>query len=385
MPPFRRAFVAALLAVLAVPLLAAPAPAVVNNSALVSYPTFDGTVRTVAHRGRIVYVGGDFSQARGTNGTFTRHGAAAFDAVTGLVLAWNPHVRGHVNDLAVGPEGVYLAGRFTAVKGKVRHNFARVSLGRGALQAFRADVSGPVKSVALSAGQVFLAGRFTHVQRSARARLASVARRTPFALSSWRPRVRGNVLDLARVGSTMYLAGTFTRVNNQTAYQRLAAVSTSTGAVVRAFRPAIPRPVLDIAVTPNRVYAAAGGTSGGAAYGVVRSTGARRFVRVFDGDVQAIQALNGGRDIYVGGHFHHICLSGGQEPGKGDCLGTSVERGRGASLSATGAVTEWHPRLDSDIGIKAFDGYPARERLLVGGGFEHAGGAPRSGLAVYTP
>lgn len=385
MPRSGRAAVVALMTALAVAGPVAPSGAVVKNSALAGYPSFDGTVRTVAHRGHVVYVGGDFSEVRGSNGTFARRGAAAFDAVSGLVLSWNPSVHGHVNDIAVGAEGVYLAGRFTAVKGKARHNLARVSLGSGALQPFRADVSGPVKAVALSGGKVFLAGKFDAVRKAARSRLAAVGRHAPFALATWRPRARGDVLDLVRVNRTIYLAGKFTRVNGQTGYKRLAAVSASTGVLVRAFRPVVSRPVLDIAVTANRVYAAAGGKNGGAAYGIARSTGAQRFVRVFDGDVQAVQPLNGGRDIYVGGHFDRICLSGGQEPGKGDCLGTSVERGRGASLRANGTVTEWHPDFDSTVGVKAFDAYPARERLLVGGGFQHTEGAERAGLAVYTP
>jgi hypothetical protein len=377
-----------LLALVTVAMISVAFPAVsqadVRNNPIPRFPTFNGQVRAIAHAGNVVYLGGDFTRIHGRNGTFVRRGAAAINGRTGSVLAWNPAVAGEVRDIAVAKEGVYLGGAFKRVKGKPRRNLARVGrAGAAPLHAFRVPVSGFVRSVEISGGRIFLGGSFTKVGNAKRNKLASINRKAPYRVNPWRPTVKGDLFEVEAARGNVYLGGTFSRVNNRPAFKRLAAVrQTGRGALVGTFRPTMPRPVIDLWVTKGRVFVAGGGAGGGAAYSLVRGTGLQRWVRHFDGDVQAIQSFD--QRVYVGGHFKNHCATDNQDPETGRCAdGEATPRRGGAALTGAGALGTWDPDIRHEVGVRVFDA--AAAKLFVGGPFLKAPNATsRRGLAVYN-
>jgi hypothetical protein len=92
----------------------------------------NGTVRAIAFRGNVVYVGGEFTSVRppsaaaGT-GEVARHNVAAFNTKTGAVMKWNPGANGTVRTIVVTSTRIYLGGSFTTVGGRARANLAAVS------------------------------------------------------------------------------------------------------------------------------------------------------------------------------------------------------------------------------------------------------------------
>jgi hypothetical protein len=350
-------------------LVPSAAEAVVADKPATGYPAFDGAVRTIAHRGSTVYVGGDFDNVTGASGTVTRHGAAAINVKTGRVLAWNPNVGGQVRDLAVTKEGVYLVGKFSSVRGKARRNFARVDLGgRGRVQKVRLRTNGRINTVTVNKTRVYLGGGFTTINGKTRYRLAAVSRSGAGLVRGWQPKAHsGEVNDIVVKRSGVYVAGDFRTLNRRKAYQRLAELTKRRGAIVRSFNPDTSRTVLDIAVGRHQVYAAIGGLHGGGAQAVGRRKGGTVWNRRFDGDVQAITSLRG--QVYVGGHFNEICDPGTQQDPNGTCLAGSTRRRRGLSLNGDGSLGAWSPQANGNMGIYAFSTYGRAERLLVGGDF----------------
>lgn len=343
--------------------------AVVTSNPVTSFPDFDDTVLTVAHLGSTIYVGGKFDSVTDSTGTYTRRGAAAIDSRTGAVLPWNPNVHGQVRDIAAGTEGVYLVGSFTSVKGQPRRDIARVSPGGKAklTRKVRLRSNGPVNTVALSKSQVFIGGNFTTINGKKRVRLAAFSRKAPFGLRAWAPKARnGSVKDLVRTKSGVFVAGEFRTLNGKREFQRLALVNEKKGALKRGFNPSTNKLLFDVHVSGKRVYAAVGGPAGGGALALNRNSGATVWERRFDGDVQAITAMNG--HVYVGGHFSVVCSTSAQGSG-GRCLDGSTSRVRGASLLRNGDLSGWNPVSNGPLGITAFDTYRAAERLLVGGDF----------------
>lgn len=358
---------AATSAVLSVSLLQAPSHAAVSDIPVAGFPEFNDVVHSLAKRGDVVYVGGEFTRVVDSAGSHVRRGAAAVNINTGRVLPWNPKVRGDVHRVVAAKDGVYLAGDFTRVQGVARNNLAKVGPKAAAKldRAFRPSTNGAVHALALGPKRVFVGGDFTRVNGKVRTRLASFNRGGGFRLTKWRPAARnGGVKDLVRTRAGIYVAGEFREINGRTAYQRLALLNGSTGRLVRSFNPATQWVVIDIHVTRSRVYAGVGGPRGGEARAFSRASGADVFRRRFDGDVQAVTVWQG--EVLLGGHFNVICSTLDSAPG-GDCVGGQTVRRRGASLNAAGALTGWDPDGNSDLGITAFT--VVSGALVAGGDF----------------
>ncbi|CAA9329531.1 MAG: hypothetical protein AVDCRST_MAG24-736 [uncultured Nocardioidaceae bacterium] len=373
--------------VLAVPVAA---HAVVSDKPTGATPDFNGLVHTVVHRGDTVYAAGDFTSVRTTDGRqLARAGLAALSARTGQVLRWAPKVDGSVANLAAAKDGVYLVGNFTTVNGYKRVDVARVDPTTGAVdRAFKHSTNGVVNAVAMSKRKVYFGGQFTRFDGQRRGQLAAVSRKGESALRRWAPSSsEGQVTDLVRKRSGVYVAGFFHHLNG-TNRSFLALVDSRRGAIVRSFRSRVPSVVLDISVTRKRVYAGTGGRyRGGGAVSVQRKDGSRVFHRRFDGDVQAITSMNG--VVYAGGHFRSICKPGGEQTESGSCVGgEEAMRYRGASLTGSGRLTGWDPKLNPNVtdipGIEAFSRFSGQGRLLVGGGFTTANGEDAQRFAAFA-
>jgi trimeric autotransporter adhesin len=143
----------------------------------------NGRVLAVASSGTTVYLAGTFTSVRPPGnrtgvGEVARNRAAAFDATTGGLLAWNPNVNGEVRALAVAGQRVYLGGGFSRVGSSSRRRLAAVDASSGLATSWNPSVSAKVNALATDGSTVWLGGTFTSVGGSPRLRLAAVSAST---------------------------------------------------------------------------------------------------------------------------------------------------------------------------------------------------------------
>jgi hypothetical protein len=362
--------------------LNSPAWASVDQTPTAStYPTFNKAVRVVAHAGSTVFVGGDFTRVTNANGrTFVRRGAAAFNADTGAVLRWNPNVKGSVYAIAIKGKAAFLGGKFSRVKGKVRHNLARVSRGGAAKLTvkFARGTNAPVWALAFSKKRLLVGGDFSRVQKKARTHAAAIKLAAPYAITPWAPATRiGGVRALQPAAEGIYLGGDFRQFGNRTNYHRLVLVNAVSAKLVTRFNPKVPFMVFDLARSNSSVYAAVGG-AGNDVWSITRRAGVREWRRFTDGDVQAVELYGG--ELYIGGHFNRICAV--ESPSYAGCNAATEVRQRAASLDTNGNLTAWDPNGNSSWGVWDIDGLGARG-LAVGGDFTAWAGTPAGRFSIF--
>ena len=276
---------------------AAPASAAFSTQASPSWVPND-TVKTMVRSGNVVYLGGSFtSLTNPANGAqVTRSRVAAINATTGVPLAWNPGANGLVDAIAVAPDGtVYLGGDFTSVAGRTATRLAAVTPGGAPVAGFGASADNTVHDLYADASSLYVGGRFQSVNGTSRPRLVRLDRSSG-ALTDFNARVVGGRVDTvapAADGQALLLGGTFSTVGGQPR-AFAASVARSTGAVTgwRAVAPCGSCPVIDIVASGASVYAAVGGP-GGRAVAWNAGTGALRWSRSADGNVQAVDVEAG--------------------------------------------------------------------------------------------
>jgi hypothetical protein len=356
-----------------------PAWAATSDAPTPTWQT-NGRVLAVAYSGTTVYLAGTFTSVRPPGsrpgvGEVARSRAAAIDAATGQLLAWNPNANGEVRALAVAGQRVYLGGSFSRVGGQTRSRLAAVDATSGALTGWNRQVSAKVNALATDGSTVWLGGSFTSVGGSSRLRLAAVSATTA-AVTAFRADVDGEaegsgpyVNALALRGSELYVAGAFSSIGGvaRTVSARVDAVS----GAVSGWRPAIRYTATAIAVAPDgsRVYVGGRGP-GGYVAAFTATTGATVWSRNPDGDVQALTATTA--EVYVGGHFDRV---GG------------LVRHHLANLGPTnGAVGAWDPGADSSEGVFVL-ATDNSAWLWVGGEFTQTGNhktVNQQGFAQYA-
>jgi hypothetical protein len=155
-------------------------------------------------------------------------------------------------------------------------------------------------------------------------------------------------------------------------------VDATDGELDQGFRPSPPAVVHAIAVDSSAVYAAMGGQGGRAA--AYSKSGKSRWVRVFDGDAQAIAVLDG--TAYVGGHFDRAC-STGDNGAMGDCSDESSSRIKLASVTPSGALGGWAPQANGIVGVRTIAVDPVQHTVAVGGDFTTIGGKTQKRYAFF--
>ncbi|GIE86386.1 PQQ-binding-like beta-propeller repeat protein [Actinoplanes regularis] len=355
-----------------------PAHAAVGTAARGDLPSFNGSVHAVAFRGGTVYVGGDFTAA-------TRHGRqvgrarlAAFDVRTGELLDWAPTADRTVRALAVTGDSVYAAGDFGRVSGAARDAVARLDAASGELGDFAHRVNGVPRALAVAHGRLYLGGDFTAVDDATRRRLAAFRLSDGGLDRGWTPAADAPVHALAVAGRRVYLGGSFLRTNDSPAAPRLSAVDAATGRLDPGFRPRPTAVVFAVAADYTGVYAGLGGLGGRAESWT--ADGRLRWSRAFDGDVQAVTALDG--TAYIGGHFDRACTRPNVDR-FGDCVDSARSRIKLAAIDSDGDLDDWAPQANGVQGVRAIAASPALGAIVAGGDFTRIGGATHRRVATF--
>ena len=346
--------------------LAAPARAVtISTSPELTWQTvgsldahgrnLQGRVEAIAYGRRassgMVFLGGDFTQVRPprnqTGNAVARQHLAAFSVKRGrLISAWKVPVKAangtaRVVTVALSPDGkvLYVGGRFDAVDGKARSNVAAVNTSTGRLLRWHLNANGGVHAflVGRGDGRIYLGGTFSRINGTVRQHLAAVSSKRGSLVGSWNPslaqeagrcppRCAADVraLDLSRDGDTVYVGGSFARVNG-TRRNSAAAVTARTGHLTH-WNPSV--------------------FNGG-------QNGSLNIVS----DIDAV-----GKRIFLCGDFYQVNY--GRSPLVSPNL-AAVDRRHGNSISAFNAAT--------DGALNACEYHAKAKRLFIGGHFDHVG------------
>lgn len=363
-------------------------------------------IADIALHGGVVYVVGRFSAVASAPGgtTIARANAAAFDATTGVVQAWDPSPYGTsfnpaaalAIDTTASPARAFIGGGFACVNadpadfdctdpGEVaRNGLAVVNLTTGLVDpSFDAGlVSGAtVEAVELDAtgGWAYLGGGFSFSTPS-RSNAAAVRTDGTNTVGAWDPDPSGGfarVKDLALVGSTVYLAGNFTQVAG-VAREAVAAVSadptqaaTPTGLDTTFATGSALTNVYALAVDGGDVYVAGDFDTVGSetrlyAAKLAASDGAAQawdpdLSPAVNGTGRAV-AVDGGR-IIVGGEF---AAAGGEV------------RTYAAAVDSDGYLDDWSVAIDDEVKAIAV----GHGRVYLGGHFDRVGGESRLKIAA---
>jgi trimeric autotransporter adhesin len=350
--------------IVGVPLVAFPALADYSPTPrTATWSATDGRVYSIERIADTIYIGGSFTTLRNPTGTATvaRSRLAAFDAITGSLLLWNPGANNDVRALKASSDGtgLFVGGIFTTIAGVNRNRLAEVNTSTGALvTSFSVNASASVFSVERIGSRVFFGGTFTSVNGAAHARIAAVAEATGVLVPGWNGSASATVNKIlaAPDEARIFLGGQFHTLSGQSR-DFIGALNYADGAAT-AWRPPIPctdtqNPcyVLDLAADLGKVYAGAGGPGGRVvAYDI--ANGSRQWAAYGDGDVQAVAV--DGSTVYAGGHF--------------DVQFAQQSRAGLVALdSSTGGLLDFGPHLYNGLGV--WDILAGPDYLRVGGGF----------------
>lgn len=372
----------------------------------------NGTVRAIAFRGNVVYVGGQFTSVRppgAAAGTkeVTRHNVAAFNTKTGAVLKWNPGANGTVRTIVVTSTRVYLGGSFTTVGGRARSNVAAVGLG-GVASKWNPGANRSVFVLRLGPnGQLFAGGDFTKIGGKVRRHLAEIGRSASAPIAAWGPaigqitgfacppRCSPRIFTIAFSGHRVYFGGHFGLVDG-VARNEAAAVPINNSSQVLAFNPNIyaaancptcttveTSRVYHLIATASHIY-----TCGG--YWKVNGTKTSYNVSAFDPNTGTLQNSLTQQDdgdtpgcmlragvLYVGGHFN--VAGPGCTPGH---LAPCSTRHHVAAFDTTdNTLLPWSPDVNSVHGLLVIaSGSPG---VGFGGYFTRMGGTNQQGFGFY--
>lgn len=365
-----------------------PAPLTPSSSPLSSATQFNGRVAALLTIGDTVFVGGSFTAARASNGSWvSRGGLAAVNGATGaLIDAWQPKVNGDVIALATQGDQLFVGGKFTTVAGVARKNLAAVSLTTG--QATAWSPPGPGKAVyalAVLGSRVFAGGQFTTVGSAARSRLAAFDATTGALDPGWLPAASGNVnvITTSYTQDQLYVGGTFPSINGDATFGYVAGLDPVTGSNTGWPTDHVDYPVNAFSVSADGVF---GGADGAGGHLVAWRSDGTFLTTPFqtDGGVQALVGVEPGR-VFAGGHFTNVCL-GNTGSGSPFICATPLLRRKmfGVDLDALDYTT-WNPAANSPKGVKAMALVPSTGMLFVGGDFTTINGSSRQRLAVFPP
>lgn len=362
------------------PALAVPAA----GPASAPLPTWQahGRVSALAIANGIVYLGGSFTvlESHGTRKTITRNHLAAINEATGAPTAWNPDVNGPVQVIRVIGKRVYVGGSFTSVGGARVRNLAAVGRTSGrVVTAFRGSVNGTVDALAASPTALYVGGAFSAVDGRARANLGAVALGSGALNTRWRVTANGTVHTLLDAHSLkrVFIGGKYTTID-AVSRTDLASVGEKRGALRTWASPPLGQ-VWSLALGGSTaLYAAVGGHEGGQLDSFDPLSGALRWNRFADGDVQAVSVT--GNTVFAGGHFMNACATN-QGGGNPWVCTAPVARNRFFATDTSGAILPWDPDGNSLYGVWALRSDTGH--IVAGGDFTIVDGVHQARYAEF--
>jgi hypothetical protein len=377
--------------------LSLPARAEFSNFADDTWMT-NGFVRSIAKLGNTIYIGGKFTSVRacpaGTacGPAIAVKNVAAFDATTGNAIAsFSPEVTGGTDvtvfALAVLNGRLFIGGRFTAVDGTARRNFAAVDAATGDLvgevdASIGTEPAHFVKALLAAGDRIYVGGVFNGVvdgiNTYSRIRLAafdSAGTLDP----KWRPRADATVSSLAVScdGLSVFAGGKFNRASGTAspfqARRSLAQFDRVNGALlpfqIQPGEIANDLHAYDLAPTCNEIFVAYAGSNW--AYSIDLTTGLANWGLKTAGDVQTV-AIYGSRVLF-GGHFGQIDATNQN----------NAKRTRFAVVNFEGEIDPWAPTFEGRF-LGPWDILVDGNHVWVGGDFTTVSGVGQRGIARFT-
>ena len=342
---------------------AALLPVVPASAAAPSNAVVRGTVTAVARSGNTIYLGGHFSSiGPSTGGLALTNGAGTrvdtFPAVEGRIYAVTRDPRG----------GWFVAGDFTSIGGRAKHNLARLRRDGQVDDLWAANTNAPVLALAVSGTRLYLGGAFSTVSGTKHLGVAALRSRTGRVAKAFTASADGYVYTMLPTRGHLYLGGSFSHLDGEPRFY-LGAVNSLTGRLT-TFSPSPNGPVS--ALLPLGASILAGG-SFSRVDGVIRSRLAlislkgklARWGVPLNGDVKALLRLSDGR-IGVGGQFTRI--------------GRRQRPGIALLSAATGIATPFRIRLNGSVYAIA----ASKSSLYIGGSYTRIAGQARANAARVT-
>ncbi len=160
--------------------------------------------------GNVAYIGGSIYDSG--------HGHAQSrrcdQPTTGNVIAFNPNLNGSVQALAVSGNTVFLGGSFTQARGSSAARLVAVNATTGAV-IWKATLNGQVMALDVAHGNVYAGGFFTTANGSARLYLAAFNATNGALSTTWKPSADLEVkaLSVTSDQSEVIIGGDFTQLN----------------------------------------------------------------------------------------------------------------------------------------------------------------------------
>jgi hypothetical protein len=387
----------------------------VSSNALQTWQT-DSTVWSLAYGNGVVYVGGQFLNARppgaangSTTGEVSRTYLAAFNSTTGaLITTFDPVIaetgsasNPGVYALAVSGGTLYVGGTFNKVNGSYRDNLAAFNTTTGALTSWQPSAYGKVNAIAASPNgqEIYIGGGFNELGTSGstagiQSRNYAGAVDASGNLLPWAP-VLDNALTTMAVDpddSQVLVGGYFGNING--VFQPGAgAVDPVNGTTNIAWGANIvpddsscsPPAIKTIIVSNGTAYLGSEGTGGGCfdgdfAVSLSPSGDSLVWQNACLGATQALVVING--YLFKGSHAHDCAYAPGGFPQVNNNSGGWVTHHLLDQSLTDGSLGHWTPNDDDTLlGPRAMatDG----NQLFLGGDFENVNGKPQQGFAIF--
>ena len=337
-----------------------------SNTPIPGWQT-NGRVKDIVRVGDTVYIAGQFTQIRSNDGsqTLVRNRLAAFDALTGTPLNWNPNANGNVEAIAASPDGtiIYAGGAFRRIGGIAHQRIAAIDATTGAPLAFNPTVDDTVKAVATVDNRIYFGGLFLNVNGQPRNRLASVLANSG-NLTTWNPNADNQIRDMivSSGGDRVIIGGQFQNIGG-TSQNRIALVDATSGLTLPFAGPRPSSTVITVDIDGTGRFFAGSNNS---VLSYNESNGQRLWTITGDGNVQGLSHMGG--NVFVGGHF---ATMDGQP------------RQFLAGIDAdTGDLTPWNASANSVLGVFAVEA--TDDRLFIGGDFTRVSGIDQQGFAMFA-
>ena len=336
------------------------------------------------------YIGGLFTHVGGIPRTNLAH----IRADHSVDPSFNPYVNDAVHTLAVSGSTVYVAGLFTSIGGQTRNKIAALNAADGSVKAFNPNANAGIEALAISSDGsiIYAGGRFTIIGGLPRLSLAALNAADGSATLTFNPSVTGNggngvVNTLARLGSTLYVGGSFNTVGGQPR-NNIAALSLGVpldGVAVPGFNPspsysgcAACGSIAALAVSGSTVYAGGffdtiGGKPRNHLAGLNPADGmATPFNPSPNGNIFTVAVSSDGSIIYAAGGFN----SSNGSPS----IGGQARNYAAAVNAIDGSATGFNPNPNAIVTAFGVSG----SAVYLAGYFSSLGGVVRHSIAAIS-